>query len=132
MFKHSFLLERSIVKLFVLTVFVAGIVEVSADANEGIKKHHPRRAEVNKRVRNQERRINQGEKSGKLSHEQAEQLRADEKGIKAKEQAELQANGGHLTKPQQKELNQELNAESKKIHDEKHHAAPAVPAVPAH
>lgn len=132
MFKQSFIFQ-STVKLFVLTIFVAGLVEVSAEANTkgGFKKHHPRRAEVNKRVRNQERRINRGEKSGKLTHEQADQMRSDVHEIKAKERAAVKAHGGHLTKPEQKELNKELNVESKKIYQEKHPEAPSVPAVPA-
>src|SRR5579872_4399091 len=83
---------------------------------------HPRRNEVNKRVENQRERVNQGEKSGKLTPQQAGQLKANDRAIKQQEHAEVKANGGHLTKPEQKQLNQEENANSKLIHDEKHPA----------
>jgi len=84
---------------------------------------HPRRNQVNKRVDNQRARINEGVKSGELSKEQAQQLRANDRAIKAQEHAEVKANGGHLTKAEQRQLNQEENANSKLIHDEKHPAA---------
>jgi hypothetical protein len=83
---------------------------------------HPRRNQVNKRVDNQRARINQGLKNGELSKGQARQLRANDRAIKAQEHAEVKANGGHLTKAEQRQLNQEENANSKLIHDEKHPA----------
>ena len=85
-------------------------------------KQHPRRNEVNQRVDNQRARINEGEKTGKLTPEQAAQLKANDHAIKQQEHAEVKANGGHLTKPEQKQLNQEENANSKLIHAEKHPA----------
>ena len=85
-------------------------------------KQHPRRNEVNKRVANQRARINQGAKSGKLNAQQAQQLKADDKAIKQQEHADVKANGGHLTKPEQKQLNQEENANSILIRDEKNPA----------
>jgi V8-like Glu-specific endopeptidase len=90
---------------------------------------HPRRNQVNKRVDNQRGRINEGVKNGELSKKngelskgQARQLRANDRAIKAQEHAEVKANGGHLTKAEQRQLNQEENANSKLIHDEKHPA----------
>jgi hypothetical protein len=83
---------------------------------------HPRRNEVNKRVANQRARINHGVKSGKLTAQQTRQLKADDRAIKRQEHADVKANGGHLTKPEQKQLNQEENANSTLIRDEKHPA----------
>jgi Skp family chaperone for outer membrane proteins len=83
---------------------------------------HPRRAQVNNRVKNQRNRINQGVKSGELTKGQAKQLRANDNAIKAQEHADVKANGGHLTGAEQKQLNQEENANSALIHDEKHPA----------
>jgi hypothetical protein len=85
-------------------------------------KTHPRRNQVNKRVANQRARINQGVKNGSLTHQQARQLRANDNAIKAQEHADVKANGGHLTGAEQKQLNQEENANSTLIHDEKHPA----------
>ncbi len=86
-------------------------------------KKHPRRNEVNKRVRNQRERVNQGVKNGSLTPEQAQQLRANDRTIKQQEHAEVKANGGYLTKAQQRQLNQEENANSRLIYDEKHPGA---------
>jgi hypothetical protein len=85
-------------------------------------KQHPRRNQVNKRVANQRSRINQGVKNGSLTHAQAHQLRANDNAIKAQEHADVKANGGHLTGAEQKQINQEENANSALIHDEKHPA----------
>ena len=81
---------------------------------------HPRRNEVNKRVDNQRERINQGLKNGKLTGQEAQQLRANDRAIKQQEHADVKANGGYLTGAQQKQINQEENANSKLIQDEKH------------
>jgi len=83
---------------------------------------HPRRNEVNKRVKNQRRRINKDVASGKITPAQAKQLKANDAAIKAQEHADVKANGGYITKDQQKQLNQEENANSKLIHDEAHPA----------
>jgi hypothetical protein len=84
---------------------------------------HPRRNQVNKRVKNQRGRVNQGVKSGELSKGQAKQLRANDNAIKAQEHADVKANGGHLTGGEQKQINQEENANGALVHDEKHPAA---------
>jgi hypothetical protein len=81
---------------------------------------HPRRNEVNTRVDNQRERINQGLKNGTLTPQEAKQLRANDRAIKAQEHADVKANGGYLTRGEQKRLNQEENANSALIHDEKH------------
>jgi hypothetical protein len=84
--------------------------------------NHPRRNEVNKRVDRQRARINEGVRDGKLTPQQAQQLRANDRPIKQQEHAEVRANGGHLTPGEQKQLNQEENANSTMIRDEKHPA----------
>jgi hypothetical protein len=81
---------------------------------------HPRRNEVNTRVDNQRERINQGLKNGTLTGQEAHQLRANDRAIKQQEHADVKANGGYLTRAQQKQINQEENANSQLIHDEKH------------
>ena len=85
-------------------------------------KKHPRRNEVNKRVKNQRKRINNDVKNGSLTQAQATQLKANDAAIKQQEHADVKANGGYLTKPEQKQLNQEENANSALIHDEAHPA----------
>ena len=81
---------------------------------------HPRRDEVNTRIDNQRERINQGVKNGTLTGQEAQQLRANARAIKQQEHADVKANGGYITPAQQKQLNQEENANSTLIRDEKH------------
>jgi hypothetical protein len=81
-------------------------------------KNHPRRAEVNRRERNQQRRIDRKVANGQLSAQQAKQIESNEAGVKAQERAEVKANGGYLTKPQQRQLNRELNQDSRAIHNQ--------------
>ena len=85
-------------------------------------KKHPRRNQVNQRVKNQRRRINKDVASGKLTQQQAQQLQANDRAIKQQEHADVKANGGYLTKGEQKQFNQEENANSRLIHDEAHPA----------
>ena len=85
-------------------------------------KKHPRRNQVNKRVKNQRSRVNKDLASGKINSQQAQQLKANDASIKAQEHADVKANGGSLTKTQQKQINQEENANSKLIRDEAHPA----------
>jgi hypothetical protein len=83
---------------------------------------HPRRNEVNTRIQRQRERINDGARDGKLTQQQAAQLRANDRVIKEQEHADVRANGGYLTRGEQRQLNQEENANSTLIHDEKHPA----------
>ena len=90
-----------------------------AHAAEFAKKH-PRRAQVNRRERRQQGRIGQGVKNGKLSPREGAKLERQEGRIKRQERAEVKANGGHLTKGEQRQLNQELNQTSREIYRDKH------------
>ena len=88
------------------------------------QKDHPRRAETNKRLGKQNKRIQQGVKSGELDKSQARQLHQEDKAIHKQERQDAAKNGGHITRQQKKQLNQEENQTSKQIHQEKHPAAP--------
>ncbi len=83
---------------------------------------HPRRNEVNTRVERQRHRISAGVRDGKLTQRQAAQLRANERVIKQQEHADVNANGGYLTRGEQRQLNQDETASSRFIYDEKHPA----------
>jgi hypothetical protein len=52
--------------------------------------------------------------------QQAQQLRANDRAIKQQKNADVKASGGHLTPADQKQPNQEENANSALIRDEKH------------
>jgi hypothetical protein len=79
------------------------------------EKNHPRRDQVNDRLQNQNRRINKELKEGEITKQQANQLHRDDRQIRQEERDMASQNGGHITKSEQKVLNQQLNAVSKQI-----------------
>ena len=84
------------------------------------QKDHPRRTQVNGRLKNQNQRTNQGVKNGKLTPQQAGQLHHEDGQIRQEERDMASQNGGHITKQEQRTLNQQENQVSKQIYDEKH------------
>lgn len=80
---------------------------------------HPRRTEVNGRLANQNHRINQGLADHQLTRGQARQLHREDHAIRAEERADAAAHGGHITKPEQRQLNRQENRVSRQIHRER-------------
>ena len=86
---------------------------IAADADW--KKDHPRRAEVNSRLANQNQRINKDVKEGEMSKAKAARLKKEDRQIRKEERAMASQNGGHITKQEQKTLNRQENAVSRQI-----------------
>ena len=72
------------------------------------QKDHPRRAQVNSRLKNQV-------KQGDMTKAQAAKLHKDDRQIRKEERAMASQNGGHVTKAEQRSLNQQENAVSRQI-----------------
>jgi hypothetical protein len=87
----------------------------AAPASSTWDQNHPRRAEVNSRLANQNARIKNEVKEGDMSKAKAQRLHAADKGIRQEERDMAKQNGGHITKQEQKTLNQQENANSKRI-----------------
>ena len=100
--------------LAVSTVFVLGTA-ASAMAESTWDKEHPRREQVNKRLNNQNRRINQEVKEGEMSKAKAAKLHKEDRQIRQEERDMAAQNGGHITKQEQRTLNQQENKVSKQI-----------------
>lgn len=81
---------------------------------------HPRVNQVNQRETNQQNRIANGVKNGKLTPKQTAHLERGEQRLQNNEKKDMAANNGHLTKQDQKQLNKEANHMSKKIYKDKH------------
>ncbi len=81
---------------------------------------HPRRDQVNDRLANQNRRIDNGAKTGRLSPQQAHQLHREDHAIRTEERADASLHGGHITKGEQRQLNRQENQVSRQIYREKH------------
>ncbi len=80
------------------------------------QRHHPRRVEVNSRLRIQNRRINAGLRDHQLTPSQAHQLRTEDRPIHYQERV---AAAGHITRGEKQQLNREENAVSRQIHSER-------------
>jgi len=87
----------------------------TAMADTTWQKNHPRRAEVNARLANQNRRIKQDVKNGTLTQAQARTLHHDDHQVRMEERAMASQDGGHITKGEQAVLNQQENAISNQI-----------------
>lgn len=94
-----------IVTIVTLAVVVAGSVQA---------------AEVDQREKRQEKRINRGIKSGRLSPAEAGRLKSQEAGIDSEKDAMRAAHGGHLTPADRRALNHDENRVSRHIHRQKH------------
>lgn len=79
------------------------------------EKHHPRRDEVNDRLEHQDQRIHQQVKDGDLTRTQATALHQDGQEIRQEERDMAALDNGHITKVDQKALNQQETAISKQI-----------------
>ncbi len=102
----------------IMTVSAASmllLVGVANAADATWAQHHPRRAEVNARLANQNRRIHQQVKAGDLSKSQAAALHRDDHAIRQEERDMARQNGGHITKGEQHVLNQQENGVSQQI-----------------
>ena len=78
-------------------------------------KQHPRRAEVNARLANQNKRVKQEVAEGEMSKGKAAKIHKEDKAIRQEERDMAAQNGGHITKSEQKVLNQQENQVSKQI-----------------
>jgi hypothetical protein len=105
---------RTLLTVAAATVTLAGITN-SALADTQWQKNHPRREQVNGRLANQNQRIHNQVKDGDLSKAQAAKLHKDDRQIRREERAMASQNGGHITKSEQKVLNQQENQVSKQI-----------------
>jgi hypothetical protein len=75
---------------------------------------------VNKRLARQQRRINQGIKSGELTRGEAKNLERHEANIATDAKVDRAENGGKLTPQERKNLERRLNMQSKRIYNKKH------------
>ncbi|WP_397452770.1 hypothetical protein [Pseudomonas sp. NA-150] len=95
---------------------VMGVIAGSAIAADGQwQKDHPRRAEVNGRLSNQDKRIHNEVKSGEISKSQAAGLHKEDHQVRQEERDMSSQNSGHITKQEQKTLNKQENGISHQI-----------------
>ncbi|RCS31145.1 hypothetical protein DEO45_05265 [Rhodanobacter denitrificans] len=99
-----------------LLVAVAGTTVCAAkDVDTKWQKHHPRREQVNDRLHHQNARIRDEVKEGDMSKADAAKLHQDDHRIRQEERDMASQNHGHVTRQEQKTLDQQENQVSKEI-----------------
>lgn len=98
----------------ILTITGLVVTGLSADAQPRAPRH-PRRTEVNRRLANQNRRIDLKLKKDELTKAQANALHKEDHQILQEERDMAAQNGGHITKAEQITLNQQENHVSNQI-----------------
>jgi hypothetical protein len=106
---------RNALTVAAATLALAGLATSALADETQWQKDHPRRTEVNKRLGNQNKRINNEVKSGQISKAQGAKLHAEDHAIRREERTMASTNGSHITKAEQKSLNQQENQVSKQI-----------------
>ena len=105
---------RKILTVTLMSLSLASVAS-SALAETKWEKNHPRRDQVNDRLARQNARIRNEVKEGELTKAQAANLHKQARQIRLEEKLMASQNGGHITKLEQKTLNQQENAVSKEI-----------------
>ena len=105
---------KKILSAAAIVAVLAGVAGTAA-ADTTWQKNHPRREQVNGRLANQSKRIHQDVKNGTLTRGQAAQLHHEDHQVRQEERAMASQNGGHITKSEQRVLNQQENAISREI-----------------
>jgi hypothetical protein len=98
-----------------VAALVAGTTGAAFAAETKFQQNHPRRAQVNSRLNNQNQRIRSERQSGQISKGQAANLHRQDRNIRKEERADASKDGGHITKPEQRSLNRQENAVSREI-----------------
>lgn len=75
---------------------------------------------VNQRLENQHDRIQAGTEGDQLTKGERTHLRADDAAVRAQEKVYRQANDGKLTTGEKRQLNRELNRDSRQIYRARH------------
>lgn len=90
-------------------------IAATASADTMWQSHHPRREEVNNRLNNLDHRISVERSEGELSTRQVRTMRAEDRTIRTQERFDTGFNNGHITRAEQRALNQDENGLSRQI-----------------
>jgi hypothetical protein len=116
---------KSLLILAVGGLMIAGSAAAQTSTTSGagpgvVDPGHPRVNQVNRREGSQQQRIGNGIKSGKLNPQQASNLEKREARVQNREQKDMAAHNGHLTKREQRGINRQQNRIGKSIYMDKH------------
>jgi len=103
---------------FATVAFAAALLAGSAGtafADTPWQEDHPRREEVNNRLNNLDRRINQEYREGEITRGQSRQLHREDRHIRNEERRMAARHDGHITRADQRILNRQENHLSRQI-----------------
>ncbi len=107
--------QSKLALVFALSAFLLANFSTNVMAETKWEKTHPRRDQVNDRLENQNKRIDKEVKEGEISKAKAAKLHKEDHQIRQEERDMASQDKGHITKQEQKTLNQQENAVSKQI-----------------
>ena len=105
---------RKIAALIITAGTMAGFA-ASAHAETPWQYQHPRRAEVNERLASQNYRIDRDVARGTMSPREGAYLHREDRAIHGEERSMAAANGGYITRGEQRMPNRQENAVSRQI-----------------
>ena len=105
---------RTVLSVAAVTLALTGVTS-NAFAEDQWQKDHPRRTQVNNRLANQNQRIHNEVKDGQINKAQAAKLHSEDHAIRQEERTMASHDGGHITKTEQRALNQQENQVSQQI-----------------
>lgn len=106
--------QKAALATLLLTLFSTSASSAVAEETRW-EKRHPRRDQVNDRLARQNRRITEELKEGDITKDQAVALRKEDHQIRQEERSMAAEHGGHITRAEQRTLNQQENAVSRQI-----------------
>jgi hypothetical protein len=120
-------ISKSLAVLAVGGLMLLGSAAAQQDNTSGagagqVDPGHPRVNQVNQRETNQQNRIANGVKNGQLTPGQTSRLERGEQRLQNNEKRDMAKDNGHLTKQDQRQLNNESNRMSNRIYKDKHPA----------
>jgi hypothetical protein len=98
-----------------IAIGILGASATSAFAETAWERSHPRRDQVNDRLENLNARINHEYREGELTPGQAWRLHNEDRMIRAEERTMARFDHGHITRGEERLLNQQENAVSREI-----------------
>jgi hypothetical protein len=103
-----------------IVVMALGFCTAIASAQTPATTNDDQHQSVNQRLENQHDRIQAGTRDDQLTKGERTHLRADDAAVRAQERVYRQANGGTLTTGERRQLNRELNRDSRQIYRARH------------
>jgi hypothetical protein len=106
-------IKKSLILAGVSLVMAFGAIDGASASPWSV--NHPRRAEVNARLHNQDLRINRELRNGEIGLHRARVLHREDRMLRHEERFDARFHHGHITRAEDRALNQQENGVSHQI-----------------